>query len=408
MRRVLLAAVAALVFVPGAQGWTWPSDGSVLRPFLLGNDPYVGGQHRGVDVGGELGADVRAPASGAITFAGTVPGGGRAITILTADGYAVTLLQLGEILVARGQLVEEGAVVARVGPSGDAVTAEAHVHLGVRVASEPDGYLDPLTLLPPREPSVDEPEPVEAPAVVEEAPASEQPAAPPDVTEPEPPIPEASISAEPAAQPVLGPRADAVDLRPSSLPDESARREVRPVEVAMPAVAVPAVAEPVPDEGETARAAPRARPARAARPAARPAREQAAPRARQHTAKGEHEPALRPPATRAAEPRTRVSPAFALAVALAAGVVAAASLAQRRARPMMVADVQRAEDPRRSGLAVCERPEAHRPRGGVRRPVRHLRALPPAEGGRRPHGQRDGRARDAGDGRGRGGGALAA
>src|SRR5918995_3442905 len=144
MRRVLLAAVAALVFVPGAQGWTWPSDGSVLRPFVLGDDPYAGGQHRGVDIGGELGADVRAPASGPVSFAGAVPGGGKTITIQTADGYAVTLLQLAQILVVRGQVVGGGDVVARVGPGGDAITADPHVHLGVRVASDPNAYLDPL------------------------------------------------------------------------------------------------------------------------------------------------------------------------------------------------------------------------------------------------------------------------
>src|SRR5215216_1110458 len=143
MRRVMLAAMAALLFVPTAHAWTWPSGGPVLRPFLLGSDPYAGDQHRGVDIGGELASEVRAPASGTVSFAGTVPGGGKTITLQTADGYAVTLLQLGELLVAKGDAVQEGAVVARIGPSGDAVTTEPHVHLGVRVAAEPDGYVDP-------------------------------------------------------------------------------------------------------------------------------------------------------------------------------------------------------------------------------------------------------------------------
>src|SRR6266508_2451008 len=119
MRAMLLAAVAALMFVPGAPAWTWPSDGPVLRPFVFDDSPYAGGQHRGIDVGGELGADVRAPASGTVSFAGTVPGGGETITIQTDDGYAVTLVQLGELLVARGQPVDEGAVVARIDPSSD-------------------------------------------------------------------------------------------------------------------------------------------------------------------------------------------------------------------------------------------------------------------------------------------------
>src|SRR5215211_4745182 len=134
MRRVVLAAVAALLFVPAAHAWSWPSGGPVLRPFVLGEDPYAGGQHRGIDVAGELGSDVRAAASGEVSFAGTVPGGGKTLTLQTPDGYAVTLLQLGELLVAKGDAVEEGAVIAHVGPSADPVTTEPHVHFGVRVA----------------------------------------------------------------------------------------------------------------------------------------------------------------------------------------------------------------------------------------------------------------------------------
>ena len=60
-----------------------------------------------------------------------------------------------------------------------------------------------------------------------------------------------------------------------------------------------------------------------------------------------------------------------------------------------------AEDPRRRRLAVRKWPAAPRPRRRSRRPVRHLRPLPPAQGQRRPHGQRDGRARHARHGLGR-------
>ncbi|HZG35723.1 MAG TPA: M23 family metallopeptidase, partial [Gaiellaceae bacterium] len=123
-----------------------------MRPFVLGDDPYAGGQHRGVDLGAAVGTPVRAPAGGTVSFAGALPGHGRGVTILTADGYAVTLLQLATTTVARGAAVAEGAVVGSVGASGDARTTAPHVHLGVRVAVEPHGYVDPLGLLPPREP----------------------------------------------------------------------------------------------------------------------------------------------------------------------------------------------------------------------------------------------------------------
>ena len=40
----------------GAHAWTWPAAGPVLRPFSLGADTYAAGQHRGVDIGAELGS----------------------------------------------------------------------------------------------------------------------------------------------------------------------------------------------------------------------------------------------------------------------------------------------------------------------------------------------------------------
>ena len=163
MRRMLsvavAAAIASLIVIPVAAGWAWPADGPVLRSFSVAEDRYAAGQHRGIDIGAALGAPVRAPAAGTVSFAGPVPGGGRAVTILTADGYAITLLQLGSTVVAPGGVVTEGTVVGQVGDSEDAVTRVSHVHLGIRVAADPNGYVDPASLLPARLP-VTAPEPV--------------------------------------------------------------------------------------------------------------------------------------------------------------------------------------------------------------------------------------------------------
>ena len=59
MRRLLALLPVLIAFqagVPPALAWTWPVDGPVLRPFTLGDDPYAGGQHRGVDIAGEEGS----------------------------------------------------------------------------------------------------------------------------------------------------------------------------------------------------------------------------------------------------------------------------------------------------------------------------------------------------------------
>jgi hypothetical protein len=147
---LLPVLVAFLVGAAPATAWTWPVGGPVLQQFQLGDDPYAGGQHRGIDVGGISGMPVLAPAAGTVTFAGTVPGGGRTVTIETPDGYAVTLLHLGSAAVARGTSLLEGEAVGTLGQSGDMEHAEPYVHLGVRLAADPHGYLDPLAFLPPQ------------------------------------------------------------------------------------------------------------------------------------------------------------------------------------------------------------------------------------------------------------------
>ena len=162
---ILLPALLALqVGVQPALAWTWPVDGPVLRQFDLGDDPYAGGQHRGIDIGAVAGGPVLSPASGAVTFAGTVPAGGRTLTIETPDGYAVTLLHLGTLAVGQGAGVAEGAAVATVGPSGELEHSEPYVHLGIRLAADPNGYRDPLLFLPPR--SAGGPQPVPEPGSV--------------------------------------------------------------------------------------------------------------------------------------------------------------------------------------------------------------------------------------------------
>jgi len=158
---VLPVLVALQVGVQPALAWTWPADGPVLRPFVLGDDPYSGGQHRGIDIGAPSGAPVRAPAAGSVSFVGTVPTGGKTITIRTADGYAVTLQHLGSYAVSRDAEVAEGDPIAQLGAEAD-----AFVYLGVRHADDENGYVDPLGLLPP---------PVQAPSPPDPPPAHPEP-----------------------------------------------------------------------------------------------------------------------------------------------------------------------------------------------------------------------------------------
>jgi hypothetical protein len=167
--RLLSPILAFLAWAPAAHAWTWPVQGPVLQAFAYDQaHPYAAGQHRGIDIGAHAAGDtVVAPAAGMVGFAGSVPTSGETVSIETADGYSVTLTNLGSILVSKGATVSEGEAVGTVGPSGTPEVSGPYVHLGIRVADDPNGYLDPLGFLPPPAQSA-------APA---SAPAAPQPSA---------------------------------------------------------------------------------------------------------------------------------------------------------------------------------------------------------------------------------------
>jgi Peptidase family M23 len=234
---VLLPVLVSLqVGVPPALAWTWPVDGPVLRPFVLGDDPYAAGQHRGVDLGASAGSPVRAPSAGTVTFAGSVPGSGRSITVETADGFAVTLIHLGTYSVARGVVVGEGDAVGSVGPSGDPEVAEPYVHLGIRKLSEANGYVDPLTFLPAPAPAP----PVNAPVEAAPEPASQDVPANSQahpVPSPSPPPAKPALS-EPAgreSRPPARPRSVANAHRNRRAAVPRSHRSARGVELRLPA-----------------------------------------------------------------------------------------------------------------------------------------------------------------------------
>ena len=248
MRRFLLVLLVALAAVPAAHAWTWPTDGQVLQPFSFDPaSPYAAGQHRGVDLAGSPGDAVRAPKAGTVSFAGTVPGSGKSVTIETADGWSVTLTHLGTISVKRDAAVAEGDSIAAIGDPGGGEAP--FVQLGIRKTADPQGYVDPLEILPPRmaAPPTPAPEPQPAapapPAPAATAPAPPAPAATAPVPVPDPPAATvAPAPVAPTATPV--PAADSVPAAPSApvlmAPPPAAKRSPARVAAAAPPVAVPA------------------------------------------------------------------------------------------------------------------------------------------------------------------------
>jgi murein DD-endopeptidase MepM/ murein hydrolase activator NlpD len=124
-----------------------PLAGPIVRGFEAIAGTYGPG-HRGVDVGGPVEQEVRAPARGRVEFAGPVAGV-TWVSLLVAPGVTVTVGPLLTAEVTKGQRVRVLAPVGTLGP-GHRMT----LHLSLRV----DGvYVDPLPHL------IDRPRPRLAP-----------------------------------------------------------------------------------------------------------------------------------------------------------------------------------------------------------------------------------------------------
>jgi Peptidase family M23 len=154
MYRVL--AVTAALFLaslanagPALGAWIWPLQGEVITPYRNGDDPYAGGQHRGIDIAGALGGPVTAAAAGEVRFAGTAGSSGLTVSVRTDDGFDTSYLHLGATQVSAGERVSAGQRLGAVGTSGVRSTVAPHLHFGVREAGSRHAYRDPLAFLSP-------------------------------------------------------------------------------------------------------------------------------------------------------------------------------------------------------------------------------------------------------------------
>ena len=122
---ILAFAVSAVCLIS-------PVSGAVSEPYSpLGQ--YAG--HWGIDFAAEVGEVVVAPASGTVTFAGSVAGM-RTLTIEPFAGFKISVSYLATVDVMRGSAVRRGG---RIGTAGmeDGIPG---VHLSTRIDGQ---YVDP-------------------------------------------------------------------------------------------------------------------------------------------------------------------------------------------------------------------------------------------------------------------------
>lgn len=120
-----LFAIAAVCLMP-------PVEGEVVNPYAP-EGPYSG--HWGVDFAAGYGSEVVAPASGRVTFAGSVAGM-LSVTVEPVPGLKVSVSYVSSVAARKGEWVRRGDLIGHSGfPHGI-----AGVHMSTRV----DGvYVDP-------------------------------------------------------------------------------------------------------------------------------------------------------------------------------------------------------------------------------------------------------------------------
>ncbi|ALM86387.1 M23 family metallopeptidase [Bordetella sp. N] len=100
--------------------------------------------HEGVDFPAPRGTPILAAAGGVVTEAGSENGYGKLLEIDHGDGMSTRYAHASELLVKKGDVVERGQLVARVGSTGR--STGSHLHFEVRLAGQP---LDPKLFLGP-------------------------------------------------------------------------------------------------------------------------------------------------------------------------------------------------------------------------------------------------------------------
>ena len=97
-------------------------------------------QHNGVDYGAPIGTPVHAAGDGEIVFAGRQNGYGNVIQVRHGNERLTVYAHLSRIEVAKGQRVDQGAIIGAVGQTGWATGP--HLHFEVKI----DGlHQDPLS-----------------------------------------------------------------------------------------------------------------------------------------------------------------------------------------------------------------------------------------------------------------------
>jgi len=136
------ARAATLQPNPAPGAMRWPIHGPITSHFGYRQLRVDGSNfHTGLDIAANSGTPIHAAVGGRVTLAGW-DGGYGLLVVITNGNTAYYYGHTSAILVAKGQTVQAGQVIARVGTTGH--STGPHLHFEIRVDNEP---VDPLPLL---------------------------------------------------------------------------------------------------------------------------------------------------------------------------------------------------------------------------------------------------------------------
>jgi len=104
------------------------TSGYISSNFGSRTDPFTGRRafHKGIDFAGRAGADVVAVASGVVIWSGPRYGYGQLVEINHGSGYVTRYAHNADNLVAVGDTVKRGQVIAQMGKTGRATGPNLH------------------------------------------------------------------------------------------------------------------------------------------------------------------------------------------------------------------------------------------------------------------------------------------
>jgi murein DD-endopeptidase MepM/ murein hydrolase activator NlpD len=125
---------------PVSQGFIWPVKGELISRF---GDKGTGLRNDGINIAAPKGTPVVAADNGVVAYSGNeLKGFGNLVLIRHPNGWVTAYAHNETLLVARGEQVERGQEIARVGSTGNVTSPQ--LHFEVRKGSE---RIDPLSVI---------------------------------------------------------------------------------------------------------------------------------------------------------------------------------------------------------------------------------------------------------------------